>query len=33
MKPYLENALHDVLSGQPVQLAEVTPTGCWIMRK
>ncbi len=30
---YLQNALHDVVAGQPVQMAEVTPTGCWIVRR
>ncbi len=30
---YLKNALNDLLAGQPVQLAEVAPTGCWIVRR
>ena len=32
-KPYLQNALADVIEGRAVQVAEVPPTGCWIVRQ
>jgi len=32
-KPYLQNALADVIDGRPVQIAEVPPTGCWIVSR
>ncbi len=31
-KPYLKNALQDVLADRAVQTPEVTGTGCWIVR-
>jgi hypothetical protein len=32
-KPYLKDALNDVRAGQAVQVAEVQPTGCYIVTK
>ncbi len=31
-KPYLKNALEDLLAGRAVQTPEVAGTGCWIVR-
>ena len=30
---YLQDALHDIQTGQPVRVADVQPTGCWIVTK
>jgi hypothetical protein len=32
-QPYLKNALADLMAGQSVQVAEVAPTGCWIVSR
>jgi hypothetical protein len=30
---YLQDALHDIMTGRAVQLSHVQPTGCWIVTK